>query len=376
MTATPESWDDVGCLRLQVECISQKIQKVEDVQQGMTAFNSLSDWQLQKLKDEVVLLAAKENQKNERCQTRAILFGCFLCSTVTAVLFGCVLTLQVFIINQMYAGSGPRLFQRLSNEVMKLNDFSTSMASTLVQAEQAIQGKQGNSSNDEKVGHKLREIADTKIEKVLSGHSRQEQALKLSTVWKVLADDDKSPEQTQDSQVAPLLETASNKGLRQSSRVMFYVCFPSSAHEQYVKKFTSVFNEVARKSKWTVYPFCHLDIRKAGDWNEHLCNDAKKITFVLKTSRNVTSSEYMEVPSDVEFDDYLSMYNWFPEWFSFESPMWFRRMYRPDQNIRVAEIEEFLNDVYSGKLQEVAPQKIPKSAYEKPMTSTWATRDL
>lgn len=119
MTSTPESWDDVGCLRLQVDCVSQK---VEDVQTGLAV--------VQKLKDEVARLQMQEReQRKERYQMK-------ICSIIAAFLFSCVLAVQIFMIYQVWA---PRSTQAFPDEAsrMHLEYVKTSEPTPLVPASQA-----------------------------------------------------------------------------------------------------------------------------------------------------------------------------------------------------------------------------------------------
>lgn len=94
MTTTPESWDDVGCLRLQVDCLSSKVEDLED-----------------KLRHK---LEQEEQHENKRkCRTQA-------CGIITAVLFGCILAL-LFIVSLLimivYTGST----QKASGESSEVN---------------------------------------------------------------------------------------------------------------------------------------------------------------------------------------------------------------------------------------------------------------
>lgn len=117
MTTTPESWDDVGCLRLQVDCLSHKVGDLEDRcishevedgpdirnlnRKGEPVFHGLLDSQLQKLRDKVEL--QEQEQKNQRCLRDII-----------ALLLGCVLALLfvIFMIFMIYT----MLTQKLSDE--------------------------------------------------------------------------------------------------------------------------------------------------------------------------------------------------------------------------------------------------------------------
>lgn len=87
MTTTPESWDDVGHLRLQVDCIAQKM---EHQDRDRDAFQEKIVSELQKLRDEVVLMHAQEQeQKKETCQWKG---G----TTIIVFLFGCALAMHIF----------------------------------------------------------------------------------------------------------------------------------------------------------------------------------------------------------------------------------------------------------------------------------------
>eukprot|EP00746_Dinoflagellata_sp_MGD_P149466 gnl/MRDRNA2_/MRDRNA2_81491_c0_seq3.p1 gnl/MRDRNA2_/MRDRNA2_81491_c0~~gnl/MRDRNA2_/MRDRNA2_81491_c0_seq3.p1 ORF type:complete len:500 (-),score=114.29 gnl/MRDRNA2_/MRDRNA2_81491_c0_seq3:44-1543(-) len=115
---------------------------------------------------------------------------------------------------------------------------------------------------------------------------------------------------------------ASNEVLKRARHGMVWVCFPANAFEQSVKTYAPVFNEVARSQKWRMYPFVYPDTRQMERYSEHFCDDVKKITFVMEKWSDV---------SEV-----------------------FRRVFEPDQVIQASLVEEFLNDVHSGKLPEIS----------------------
>lgn len=154
---------------------------------------------------------------------------------------------------------------------------------------------------------------------------------------------------------SPIKKTTGSHGV-------FYVCFPATALEQYVKKHAQVFLEVARSRKWNVYPFCWLNEVDA----EHFCDDTTKITFVLEKSRSDpismqigvdahSNSPRDQIPSQNSFNDCFNLYDQEEKWFNIEDPVWNRRLFSPEQDISPSLIENFLVDVHSGKLQEVKP---------------------
>lgn len=299
MTSTPESWDDLGSLRLKVECISQKL--------------GLNNSELQELRDKVAFIDLHEQlkeQKHDRYQIK-------VCSIIIAVLLGCVLALQVFMI---YTGSASGL-TGLSDETWKTHphDFKASEARNLAVLQQ-----------------KDPEPESAVPQKHTEGESTPDGLLSLA---------DK---------------------MQNSSGGVFYVCFPASAIEQNLEKYAPAFKEVARGWKHIVYPFCWIDTRKNLNkiYDEHFCDDVSKITFVMEKSRNgmMQSSKHAFGPdnaiqSESLFENCEDLCKRFPELFTIESSVWFRRIFRADQDIQPAVIKEFIDDVYSGQVQAALPWK-------------------
>jgi hypothetical protein len=142
---------------------------------------------------------------------------------------------------------------------------------------------------------------------------------------------------------------ASKEVLKRARHGMMWVCFPASALEQNVKTYAPVFNEVARSQKWRMYPFVYLDTRRIERYFEHFCDDVEKITLVMEKRSDVlsdnTNTSSRPAPSK-------SGRKWV-QFLVYESPEWFRRVLEPDQVIHAGMIEEFLNDIHSGKLPAI-----------------------
>lgn len=113
MTNTPESWDDVGRLRLQVDCIS-------------------------------VELARMHVREQEHQQERQYMKICHVVSAVTVVFLVCVVALQTIMIYSMYNGSAPALVQRLSDEAWHAH--LRDLKDTLIPATQMSADKRRNIS--------------------------------------------------------------------------------------------------------------------------------------------------------------------------------------------------------------------------------------
>jgi hypothetical protein len=352
MTATPESWDDVGCLRLQVDCVSQKVEN--DVGCLRLQVDCVSDkvenfqLQFQKLSDQLAL-ARQQEQKKERCEVK-------VCIIFAAVLFGCVLALLAcglaLWLYMTFGGSESRMIQRLSDEVwtMHVDEFKASGATTLA-IRDAHKPKQKPVTD-----------AVTKLKELLAEQRRLEEAEKAtkekySTDTKELVDSTttKTFEDHEMTTLPPLRFQmwsvqsnlkASTEVLKRARRGMFWVCFPATDLKQFVKTYTPVFNNVAHSQTWRMYPFVYLDTRKIETYYEHFCDDISKVTFV------------MEKRSEVIADNKNTSSRIAPgnmKWVKSETrnPMWFRRVFEPDQVIQAPLVEEFLHDVHSGKLPEM-----------------------
>lgn len=395
MTSTPESWDDVGSLRLKVDCVSQRI--------------GLNDSQLQKLRDEMMLIHAQEQEqkKKERFQMKV----CVVCSILAAVLFGCVLTLQIVMI---WSGLAPKLSQGLVHEAWKthLDDFKASEVPNItlllthtvtpkleVQGAQHIQSstdaegrtqivakraeetpedaqdKDSDEAEDHEDGEQSRDepVKKTRLsppidlrpslpgdpaegERHASINATQGKPSSLADRMWALPSFTSLPFKIMSDKVAEKQST--------DSHAVFYVCFPPSTFEQNVKKYARVFNKVARHQKRMGYTFCYMDTRLIDTDNDRFCHDLDKITFALEKSNG-------EIPTDSRFQRCSEVYSEYitytlmrstqldslRPWFSGQSSGSFRRTFSPDQEIRVSLIEEFFHDVHSGKLQEALPLK-------------------
>lgn len=181
-------------------------------------------------------------------------------------------------------------------------------------------------------------------------------------------------EEVLDHLKASPFQIMSNKVLKWFSFGVFWVCFPSNARARSKKKYAPVFIEVARSQKWPVYPFCHLDVTHTLDgtskgtelfYEDHFCDDVDKITFVMQMEKRGdgvsnskhASSPHGETPILSQFGECSDAMIESPAWFIMDSPAWFKRTFPPDQDIQASLVEEFLNDVYSSKVQEVTPPK-------------------
>lgn len=372
MTTTPEPWDDVGCLRLQVNCISQK---VEDVQKGLTAFHGLNDAQLKKLSYEVALIHAQDQeQRSGRWQLKAcgiatpLLLGCVL------ALLACVFALQMFMI---YTGLGPRLTQRLSDEAWRAppDDLTFSLGESAerhlgeTNATKRLTSWTGGDDNQpllEAFQTLQSEVQNDQHPHISSDTDGVAESVNISYAedsGEVEGDNHDVNDLHTEGVIASSSDPQEVGGHERLPHGVFWVCFPSSSLDQNVKKYAQVFGEVAHR-KSMVYPFCHLDTRKSNS-DELLCDDVSKITFVLEkemttnvasdsTPSQVSREEHIERSS---FRDCLDAWMDFPSWFTFKSSARFRRVFSADQDIQASLVDQFLDDVYSGKLQEAVPTK-------------------
>jgi len=127
--------------------------------------------------------------------------------------------------------------------------------------------------------------------------------------------------------------------MKRSGYGVFWVCFPSNAIQSYVNKYAPIFNKVASSRKWRMYPFVYLDTTSLNKkYNHHFCNDVAKITFVMEKTN--------EAVSDNQQVTYFLSDKRHPE-------SYFRQEYPPDQDITTSAVEEFLDNVHSGKLQKI-----------------------
>lgn len=415
MTSTPESWDDVGCLRLKVDSISQRVEDVHKGQHLQAASNDLTVLQLQAVTQE--LKAELAEQKKEACRMK-------VCVVITLVLFACVLAFQACTIHGEFSTGLTR--QRMINnpEDLRGPQSRALVSTTLVSAEQAnkdkkvrndLQPKQNQVTQDDEkqlLGEESSLKMDDKTKQAMSGRKRWKEAQtaakdenkknkhlgeemqKPSASWNMMEQqepeakrtpalevlgssidsegrpqigaksaqgdpldgresakdaEDEDSEEGEDSEdgyqptdeprdkVMPFQimkpETASEL-LKWSRHGVFWVCFPPNALEELVKKYTSVFNEVARSQKWRMYPFCYLDTSRLGFYTDHFCDDIKKITFVLEMNEAVDFGRKAEPPAWI-------------------TSIFFKRTFQPDQEIKTSLIDQFLADIHSGALPEI-----------------------
>jgi len=153
------------------------------------------------------------------------------------------------------------------------------------------------------------------------------------------------------------------------SHGVVWVCFPAGTFQHDVEKYAPVFTEIARSQRWMVYPFCFVDTRKLEDdeYGEHFCDNVKKLTFVMEKSTSTPVSEVEDmysstsyIPAQTRFDECRHYMETSPEYFrpiKTSKQSVHRRTFQPDQDIQASVVEDFLNDVHSGKLPEVSPAK-------------------
>lgn len=377
MTTTPESWDDVGCLRLQVDCISQK---VENVQRGLATFEGLSPLEFQKLRDEVALIHARE-----RCQLK-------VCGIASVFLLSCILVVLLFIAHSKEA---PSLTQRPSGEAsiahlanFSFVNFQAPEATILVPGAEKEKDKQSSVGDISKprglqkpvddaavMGKPEKEmIADVGLQKPVNNADVARKAEK-ERAWKLDAAREQHDFAEREVQrLIKMIEVTHDKPsplsdhsnlLTKSPRGLFWVCFPKSVQKQYVEKYASVFNEVAASRKWNVFPFCWLnhEILSPYGHDEHLCNDVEKTTFVVEMenahdSDSKHASSQIPSPSKISFRNCEDVGLESPSWLQFDSSsVRFRETLPADQDIQASLVDKFLNDAYSGKLPKIMRMK-------------------
>jgi hypothetical protein len=127
--------------------------------------------------------------------------------------------------------------------------------------------------------------------------------------------------------------------MKRSEYGVFWVCFPSNAIKSYVEKYAPIFNKIATSRKWRMYPFVYLDTTRLDEkYNHHFCDDITKITFGMEKTNDMVSGNQQEA--------YFLSDGRHPE-------SYFRQEYPPDQDITTSVVEEFLNNVHSGKLRKI-----------------------
>lgn len=375
MTATPESWDDVGSLRLQVECMHQKF--------------GINDSELQKLREKIELIDA-EGQEHKRERRRIQ-----VCGILISVFVACVFALQVLVI---YNSSASRSTQKLVDEVRKsqADDMNASRLNVLLPAPKRSKNKTWSQKKWGKPGKlSKKKLSNSTKRKTMEQKEPQESNekreldvvtasnMEASGSWKSidgrktdrLGENITSSEATDDK-----LVLSGGKLLIRSSHAVFYVCFPEGNKEWYVKKYTPVFDEVTRSQTRMVYPFCYIDTTRSLNevFDEHVkfmvrllhlrleqyCDDINQITFIMEKSKNEKlpsnehpSNPHGEIPSDSSFQNCEGQLMQSPEWFRIESSAFFKRVFPAGHTIQATSIEEFIDDVYSGKLREVRPAK-------------------
>jgi hypothetical protein len=339
MTATPEVWDDVGGLRLQVDCMSQK---VDEVEKGLAAFHGLTDSQLQKLKDEILLIHAdgQREQNKERCQMK-------VCIIIISVLLGCALARLAWVDYRHWGEA-----QKTSNDELTLWNVvgkKEPEAKRTGRLRMRLYSQTPEAEGCTRKAAPMRKDDQVAMLNSVDGNVEVKSARKSSKGTQPLP------------MIAPPLPVPilSNISLPQFSRGVFYVCLPAKNFEQSLKTYASVFTEVLHSQKWGLYPFCYVDTRipKKGK-DDDLCEDNAKITFVMEKSSTGESLDEKHVsrphiPSHAKFESCVDIFWRDEELFKIESPAFFRRTFRPEKVIQVSAIEEFFNGVYSGKIPEV-----------------------
>jgi hypothetical protein len=370
MTATPETWDDVGTLRLEVNSISQK---VIDVQEGLTVFHGLNDLQLQKLRDEMLAHNAAligREQRKERLKTSALL--------------GCFLVLQIFILC-VNSGASSGLVEKLYPAAWKTHvDDTEASEAKRIQQNSVVE-------NSQRLKHRPVNDATQEVELVTEVHMHEEdpkdnRTKTILTFGKELVSEqikmnaraeDQLPEvevpTVQDPQPLPDAESlvqssaedqedSNEHAFQQFSHGWFWVCFPAGDLEWSLQKYTPIFEEFARSQKWKVNAYCWLRATKLLH-EERLCDDPEKITFGVEMEKKTTVvtdnknalSINGEMPKHSAFDDCVDFLRR-PEskaLFEMQSPSRFHQTFPPDQDIQASLVKEFLNDVHSGKIRQI-----------------------
>ena len=169
--------------------------------------------------------------------------------------------------------------------------------------------------------------------------------------------------------------------LRQSSRGVFYVCFPASARNENMEKYADVFKKVSGRQKWMVYPSCYVEtgevrlihiirdkygidvaetmqvteamqqhawIRKAVLKRlrlEEFCGGTDRITFVMERSKTdvLQSNEPSftpndEIPAHFEFEHCEDLLIESPKRFELGPSEWFTRVLPQGQDIQASTI--------------------------------------
>lgn len=121
MTSTPESWDDVGCLRLQVNSISNELARMHVREQDIS--------------HELVRMHLREEERKEERRYMKI---CHFVGIVTAVVLIGVVALQSIVIRSMHSGAASILSQRLADAAFQahLHNIKDSEANFLMPATQ------------------------------------------------------------------------------------------------------------------------------------------------------------------------------------------------------------------------------------------------
>jgi hypothetical protein len=365
MTTTPESWDDVGSLRLEVNSISLKVQ---DVQAGLSDCHGLNDLQLQKLRQEIaqeigqVMTVQSQEQTKERCKMKVCIF--LMCALLV-----CVFMLQLFII---CTGSSGELAQRLYKVARgtPADDFQfrAAEASTVLSVTKASNEELKNQTVQNGLLLTRRPADDVtadenvEVELLTAEQNATDGAVPAMDV-----------DQPQNSTMS--VHTQSDETIVQSldddqfSHGIFWVCFPPKDFKRNLRKYSSVFEKMARSQKWRINAYCWLDTRKAPPqvlYEERLCNDVEKVTFSLEMEKKSTSiadakdsvTSPRDMPHRLSFDACTDLV-WADSQALFEmkSPAKFQQVYPAGQDITASLVEEFIDDVHHGKIRQIVAGK-------------------
>lgn len=238
-TSTPEHWDDVGSLRLQVDCISLQVHDVQKERAG-------TETQIQKLQSLLY------QQQKDMCYMKiclvavsALLVSCFgvlLCMYAVNVNAVAAVRLDTTSISSDTIDSKLPLqsldFQNISEE-----DFTHALANGLSSGD--LQGQQETNSTKGDKKDVLPAVPASEVQES-NDSSNQTEVFHLPL-----------PSQEFEASVV-------NKGLRGT----FWICFAPHQFDQNVASFSDVFDSLTEQ--WSQASFVFLDTQKLAGIHERL----------------------------------------------------------------------------------------------------------
>lgn len=351
MTSTPERWDDVGSLRVQLDYISLQVHDVQKEQAGLEVA------QLRAVTEK--LEAVVHKQQKDMCHMKI----CIVATVIAIFLYVHLVSLnatsaisnssldQQSISTEGIGGELPQ--QTLLDHVAptKVANFDAELdivASAVardssgvqkaleddIAKAQALSYSSPSSPQERHTGEESKSVVgDERDDGTVMTKSKDNDDGNIETEafqLPVAA----LPQQTISSRIQ-LMEPVAFQELKSNVlskrlRGTFWVCFPPQQLVDNVSRYSSVFNAVA--NKWRQYAFVFLDTRMLKEIHDdvHLCAHGNT-TYVLEQDNFAFQDQ----------EQHVTMLG-----------QKFRKVLDPNSSIEINLVNNFLEDVHAGKINE------------------------